>query len=471
MTTPYITPFVNHCVQDTFAKIAHTPYSLLLDSADPTHNDARYSYILTNPLETIECKGDEITLTTREKLRVLRSKNPLDIVQERIHNFAKNIETVAGLPPFQGGAAGLLSYDLGRTLEELPNHAITNPDMPDMAIGIYDQVIAFDHELEQAWIITHARKELEAQMKQSVLHHNLSAPASTNSRIEHTPLQWQGALKPAAFKERINRVKNYILEGDIFQANLAHRFEATLPIWFDPYSHYQHLRTVNAAPFCSYFNLGEIKIASASPERFLQCTSQGHVSTKPIKGTIKRGLSSAHDAHCKDTLANSYKDRAENIMITDLMRNDLSKCCTPESINVPNLCNIESFTNLHHMVTEVTGTLREDQTPIDLLKATFPGGSITGAPKIRAMEIIEELETHQRGPYCGSIAVIGFNGTLDCSILIRTLVYEGNNVSLSVGGGITALSNADDEYEETMTKAKAVFDSFIPEEKPAKLAV
>lgn len=444
---------------ETFARLAHLPYSLFFDSADQTHPDARYSYIAVNPLETIEAKGNDVTISSREKLKTVRSKNPFDVLKLRLeaHEFSKT--TLENLPPFQGGAAGLFGYDLGRTLETMPDVAIDNPDLPDMAIGIYDQLIAFDHHQDKAWIITHAKNELEAQMKQAVLLNNLSAPRNRN-HIFAAPLQWQPQFKPAEFKTRIGKVIDYILQGDIFQANLAQKFEAALPRFFNPFTHYEQLRIINAAPFAGFFNMGLTTIASCSPERFLAADHQGFVNTKPIKGTIKRAKTKAKDAQQIEKLAGSAKDKAENVMITDLLRNDLSKTCEADSIEVTKLCAIETFARVHHLVSTITGKLKSDYTAIDMLKACFPGGSVTGAPKIRAMEIIEELEPARRGPYCGSLAYIGFNGAMDSNILIRSLVYEDDRVSFSVGGGITALSDPDAEYEETLAKARAIFDSF-----------
>ncbi len=451
-----------------FAKIHHLPYALLLDSADRRHPDARYSYILCNPLETIEAKDDEIMVSSRSKLMTLRGKDPFDVARQRMENMDFSTKAIKGLPPFQGGIAGLFSYDLGRTLEDMPGWAISNPDMPDMALGLYDQVIAYDHKLEKSWVITHARNQFEAQMKQAVLLNNLEGGPMLPEPLEE-PIYWNPQFKPAAYKQRIEQVINYIRAGDIFQANLSQRFEAMLPVDFDPFSHYQVLRQVNSAPFASYMNLGPVKISSASPERFLRTDLQRRCQSKPIKGSAPRLKDKTEDFLSMQRLQTDKKNRAENIMITDLLRNDLSRVCAPESIQVDELCSVESFAGIHHLVSTVSGILDKGKHALDLLRACFPGGSITGAPKIRAMEVIEELEPTRRGPYCGSIAMVGFNGFMDSSILIRTLVYDHDSVSFNVGGGITALSNADDEYQETMDKAHLIFESFQSEETPTKI--
>lgn len=444
---------------EAFDKVHHLPYSLFIDSADQSHQNSRYSYILCNPLETIESKGDQITIISREKLSTLRNQSPFKVLQDRLDSYDFGTDTVAGLPPFQGGLAGLFGYDLGRALETMPSIAIDDPDMPDMAVGLYDQVIAFDHAQNQTWIITHARTELEAQMKEAVLMNNISAPRRVP--INFNPdVNWTAQFKPAAFKQRIEKVRDYVLQGDIFQANIAQKFKSTLPAYFSPYAHYMHMRQQTPAPFATYMNCGSIKISSCSPERFLTVDTENQVETKPIKGTAPRSDNPQKDAHNKEKLSRSGKDKAENIMITDLLRSDLSKVCDIHSVHVEELCALESFKNVHHLVSTISGKLDTGKTPLNTLEACFPGGSVTGAPKIRAMEIIEELEPTRRGPYCGSIAMIGFNGTLDSNILIRTLVYDNNTVSFQVGGGITAASDPDDEHQETLDKAAGIFESF-----------
>ncbi len=234
-----------------------------------------------------------------------------------------------------------------------------------------------------------------------------------------------------------------------------------LPRDFEPFVHYIHMRDLNPAPFGCYMNLGEVKISSVSPERFITA-KDGQVETCPIKGTRPHVADTSQDRAFQQDLEQSEKDRAENTMIVDLLRNDLSKVCTPESIEVSDLCKLETFSNVHHLVSYIRSKLDQNQDAIDLLKACFPGGSVTGAPKIRAMEIIEELETDRRGPYCGSVGYIGFDGTLDSNILIRTLVYDADGVSLQVGGGVVVDSNPAQEYQETLDKAEGILKSFDP---------
>lgn len=467
---PFIKELQEHNPLSVFAALEHLPYSLLLDSADSKHKDSRYSFVLSHPIETIESKNGTTTLTNWDE-QTTQKGDPFQILEERMNHWRQNVESVRGLPPFQGGAAGLFSYDLGRSIEELPKTATDNENMPDMAVGIYDSVIAFDHQKNQSWIITHADDYGTAKKKQDYilsLVRGAEEPAQENS----THLDWHTNFTKYEYEQIIEKTIDYIKSGDIFQANIAQRFDAQLPEDFDPFAHYLRLREKNAAPFSCYMNLGSIKISSSSPERFLSCKNK-QVYTQPIKGTRPISGDTAINEAIKETLKNSEKDRAENTMIVDLLRNDLSKVCEPESIEVSDLCELETFASVHHLVSTIRGKLQNDKTSIDLLKSCFPGGSITGAPKIRAMEIIEELEPTRRGPYCGSMGYIGFDGTMDTNILIRTLVFEDNKVSLQSGGGIVVDSKPADEYQETLDKAKAMLRSFEDtedEDNPISLA-
>ena len=452
-----------------FAAIEHLPYSLLLDSADRAHKNARYSFVLSHPIETIETKNGVATLTNWDE-QTQQECDPFEILEQRMKHWRDNIETARGLPPFQGGAAGLFGYDLARGIENLPITAKDNEAIPDMAVGIYDSVIAFDHEKNQSWIITHADNYDIAKRKQEYLI-TLIEDSQAPEIQQETHLDWHANFSRHNYEQTIQKTIDYIKAGDIFQANIAQRFDAQLPQSFDPFAHYLRLRKINAAPFAAYMNLGTLQISSASPERFLAVRHE-KVFTQPIKGT--RPVSSdktLNDAAIK-SLKDSEKDHAENTMIVDLLRNDLSKACKADSIEVSDLCALETFASVHHLVSTIRGELKKDKTAIDLLKACFPGGSITGAPKIRAMEIIEELEPTRRGPYCGSIGYIGFDGAMDTNILIRTLVFENDKVSLQSGGGIVVDSNPADEYQETLDKARAMFRSFedIDDEKAIPLA-
>ncbi len=455
-----------------FKNVCHLPYSLFLDSADGKHHNSRYSFVACYPIETIETI-DGKTIVTNWEQRLSLPGDPFEILGERIKVWVENAVTIDDLPPFQGGAAGLFGYDLGRYIENLPQKALVNKNVPDMAVGIYDQVYAYDHKLKKGWILTHARNFEEAEKKRNFLISafsdieykknvageklkgaDLPAPASSKN------LNWTPDFDEDSYIKQINKVINYIYEGDIFQANISRRFEAKKPDNLDPFEHYLKLREVNPAPYACYMNLGNIIISSASPERFLSVSHDGQVITTPIKGTRPHVSDIIQDRINREELLNSDKDRAENIMIVDLLRNDLSKVCSADSISANNLCELETFARVHHLVSTIRGNLKKGATALDLLKSCFPGGSITGAPKIRAMEIIEEIEPVRRGPYCGSISYIGFDGQMDSNILIRTLVYNGDTISFQTGGGIVADSDPKSEYYETIDKAKAIFESF-----------
>jgi len=454
---PFVVELKERDPLTVFSAVEHLPYSLLLDSADLAHKNARYSFVLSHPIETIETKNCVSTLTNWDVLPK-QECDTVDILTKRMKYWCDNVETARGLPPFQGGAAGLFGYDLGRGIEDIPKTAIDNETMPDMAVGIYDTVIAFDHEKNQSWIITHADDYNTALRKQGYLL-NLIEDAHKPAPENETHLDWHANFTRHDYENTIQTTIDYIKAGDIFQANIAQRFDADLPENFSPFGHYLRLRDINAAPFACYMNLGNIQISSASPERFLSCR-YGKVFTQPIKGTRPVSSDKIINDAAKLSLRNSEKDKAENTMIVDLLRNDLSKVCTADSVEVSDLCALETFASVHHLVSTIRGELKKDKTAIDLLKSCFPGGSITGAPKIRAMEIIEELEPTRRGPYCGSMGYIGFDGTMDTNILIRTLVFEEGKVSLQSGGGIVVDSIPSDEYQETLDKARAMFRSF-----------
>lgn len=440
-----------------FAALADRPYSLFFDSADSDHPAGRYSFIAFDPVEIVEARAGLITLTDRYGPKTFRG-DPFALLADRLAAWGLDAPSRDNLPPFQGGAAGLFGYDLARGIERLPDIAPAEPDRPDMAVGIYTQVLAFDLARRQGWHIVHAPDETDVRTRRAMLAQTLAA-APALPVFGDLDSQWIASDTRAAYEEKVRRVIEYIRAGDIFQANLSQRFEAALPPGFDPFAHYCALRAVNPAPFASYMNFGALKIASASPERFLSLRERA-VETWPIKGTRPRSDDPFIDALHRNALENSVKDRAENVMIVDLLRNDLSRVCTDHSVEVPELCRIESFAQVHHFVSTVTGVLRADLGPLDLLRACFPGGSITGCPKIRAMEIIEQLEPVRRGPYCGALGYIGFNGAMDTAIAIRTLVYEKESVHFNVGGGIVAASDPAEEYAETLAKAEGLFRSF-----------
>ena len=367
----------------------------------------------------------------------------------------------------------MFGYGLSRSFERrVPPTRADEFRLADVVTGIYDWVISFDHQQRKGWIVSTGfpetiptrRREYAAQRLkyvQAILSAPVSPPLTPESdpirrdfSPQHPLLDHPGItsnFSPAGYRDAVRRAIEYVHAGDVFQVNLSQRLLA--PLTEHPLELYGRLRKLNPAPFACYFDAGDFQIASASPERFLQVSPAGEVVTQPIKGTRRRGGTPREDEALTVELGENAKDRAENVMIVDLLRNDLGRVCEYGSVTVPRVCELETYRYVHHLVSEVRGKLRPGLTPFDLLRAAFPGGSVTGAPKVRAMEIIAELEPTARGPYCGSVGFIGFDGAMDTNILIRTFTAGRGWVQFPVGGGIVADSDPDREYEETLHKA------------------
>jgi len=456
--------------EEVFVRLARLPHCVFLDSALRHPALGRYSFVAADPFEYLEFSGDDV--------------DSLGVLAGRMAGFA--VRPVPGLPPFQGGAAGLLGYDLGRQLERLPRPARDEFQVPALAVGLYDVVAAFDHVEGRGWIVSQGFPETEpaarrrrAQRRLEEFRGWLSIPEGDSPVFALRKLgQSPGVGRPwlaadqlvcqypagrldglssnfarADYLRAVERAIEYVRAGDVFQVNLAQRL--LHPAGDDPVRLYQRLRRCNPAPFAGFFDLGDFQIASASPERFLAVRG-GDVETRPIKGTRPRTDQPETDRSAGAELLASEKDRAENVMIVDLVRNDLSRVCRPESVHVSQLCGLESYQYVQHLVSAVCGRLRQGCGPIELVRAAFPGGSVTGAPKIRAMEIIAELEPTARGPYCGSLGYLGFDGSMDLSILIRTITAGRGWWQAPVGGGIVAQSDPQREYEETWDKAEGL---------------
>lgn len=435
--------------------------AIFLDSARKEDKQGRYSFIAIDPFQMFICKNGRIQIGTKEY-----EGNPFDLLQDQLHQYT--LPPVADLPPFQGGVAGILGYELGRYLEKLPEGQKDDLKFPELLMGFYDVVIAWDHHLAKTWIfssgfpeqdptsrLVRAKQRLNwtLELISAVLPKKIDSFQIAEEKIHST-------FHAQSYEIAVEKVIEYIRAGDIFEANISQRFSAVLPPDLEPIDLYCKLRRHNPAPFAAFMQYGDYALASASPERFLQL-QKGKVQARPIKGTRPRHASPDKDTAFAQELLNSEKDRAENVMIVDLMRNDLSRVCQAHTIKVPQLCGLESFATVHHLVSVVEGTLVPGENAISLLKATFPGGSITGAPKIRAMEIIAEIEPTVRGPYCGSVGYIGFNGDMDLSITIRTFALNKNFVTFQTGGAVTVDSDPHEEYEETLTKANALRKTLI----------
>ena len=449
--------------EDIFPRMARLPHCLFLDSAALTPGLGRYSFVAADPFEVVQLPAD--------------GRDALGVLKERLRPCVTS--SVDGLPPFQGGAAGLFGYDLGRSLECVPTPRADEFRVPALAVGLYDVLLAFDHEAGRAWILSQGFPETEPTRRQQRAEQRLAQARrwiSGDCRGDRpgTPkISVQPALQCAVagvpgvtsnfsreeYLQTVQRAIDYIHAGDVFQVNIAQRLLA--PARDDVVALYQRLRQCNPAPFAGYFDLGAFQIVSASPERFL-CVHGRDVESRPIKGTRPRTGVPDVDRAAEIELLASEKDRAENVMIVDLLRNDLARVCQADSVHVGRLCGVEAYQHVLHLVSAVRGRLREGCSPIDLLRAAFPGGSITGAPKVRAMEIIAELEPTARGAYCGSLGYLGFDGSLDLSILIRTITAGRGWWQFSVGGGIVAQSIPEQEYEETWHKAQGLLSAVTP---------
>ncbi|MEK7877581.1 MAG: aminodeoxychorismate synthase component I [Pseudomonadota bacterium] len=430
-----------------FEAVADLPWAVFLDSGLHHLTQSRYDVIAAEPHITLvtrgkmtEIRGDEVELSREDPLTLLRRHLDYD------PGCACDL-------PFPGGAIGYFSYDLARRLGRLPVLAADDDKMPEMAVGVYDWAVVVDHLERRSWLVGQGR-DPDTDWKWDRLVARFSAATVERARVPFritAPLV--SNLSHEAYAAAFRRVHDYIHAGDCYQINLAQRFAA--PAAGDPWLAYQALRIINPAPYSAFLNTPHGTVMSASPERFVKL-ARGHVEAKPIKGTRPRAGHPRLDAELAEALRSSAKDRAENVMIVDLLRNDLSKNCELGSVKVPKLFEVESFATVHHLVSTVTGRLRQGRDALDLLRGCFPGGSITGAPKLRAMQIIEELEPHRRGVYCGAIGYLGYDGNMDTNIAIRTLVYSGGAIRFSVGGGIIADSRLEDEYQETFDKAAAM---------------
>lgn len=434
-------PFVEPV--DAFEAFADDPVAALLDSADAVGRRGRYAFLAGDPYHVLDADAadDPFGQLTRELARV-------------------RTETVPGLPPFQTGAVGVLGYELGCALERLPDRKPGGLNFPDMVMGFYDTVAVFDMKLRKAWVLASdvsrtggpRRPGREARARAMAARIRDARPMAEPPGLD---LTWRPDQSRAEMEARIARAIDYIHLGDIFQANIAQRFLTDLPADRRPYDVYRRLRRISSAPFAAFLNCGKGRaVISASPERFLSLGPGGVIETRPIKGTRPRGVTTDEDRALAAALIASEKDRAENLMIVDLLRNDLSRVARLGSVRVSKLFELETFARVHHLVSEVQADIAEGLDAVDLLRATFPGGSITGAPKIRAMEIIHELEPVPRGPYCGAVAWLGFDGAMDSAIAIRTMTYADGLVAAQAGGGIVADSDPADEFEESMTKIK-----------------
>jgi len=449
-----------------FRHVAGLPHPLFLDSALVDAAAAaprlgRFSFVAADPIHSVQvpaCAGEA-------------AAHGLASALARVRQLLAELAcpTIPGLPPFQGGVAGLLAYECGLARLGIAPPSPTSGPVPLLSLHVYDVVFAYDHDLRRGWFISQgvpARGPVERQRRAAERLavflggaprvHAAPAPPAMPAWATHALAGHAGVCSsqsPESYRQMVSRGIEYVRAGDIFQVNLAQQFAVAAAV--DPVALYLRARELNAAPFAGFFDTGEVQIASMSPERFLQ-VSRGIVRMHPIKGTRRMIASPEADLFAGDDLEASPKDRAENVMIVDLVRNDLARVCRPESVRVEALCRLERYRYVQHLVSIVAGRLRPGLSAVDALEAAIPGGSVTGAPKHRACEIISELEGVARGAYCGSLGYVGLDGTADFNLLIRTIVASPQGLTFAAGGGITAASDPAAEHAESLHKAEGM---------------
>ncbi|MFC1916038.1 aminodeoxychorismate synthase component I [Chloroflexota bacterium] len=444
-----------------FETLSHRPFSFFLDSGMDPAKLGRYSFMGSDPFLVMRSQGKDISLTAGER-KESRQGNPFDVAAELLDVYS--LDECPARIPFVGGAVGYFSYDLCHFIERLPVTAVDDLNLPECYLAFYDAIFAFDHLEGRAYLVSTGFPELTESKRKSKAAERLEEMKSwilDRPPVVHSPVLTDNMVLKSNFSHEeylkaVATAREYICAGDIFQVNLSQRFEADLNL--PPYELYRRLRRINPAPFAAYLGFDGVSVVGASPERFLKVRGDW-VETRPIKGTRPRGKSPAADKVLAQDLLSSVKDRAENIMIVDLERNDIGRVCRYGTVKVTELALLETYPTVFHLTSTVTGRLCPDKNRIDLLKATFPGGSITGAPKVRAMEIIDELEPTRRSVYTGAVGYLSFSGGMDLNIVIRTFLVKEGRAYFQVGGGIVYDSEPEAEYEETLDKARALFQA------------
>ena len=444
------------------------PFSFFLDSGMDPGKLGRYSFMGSDPFLVLRSRGKEISLSHSNGKQEIIQGNPFDVVNELLELYSLDAHPT-GIP-LVGGAVGYFSYDLCHFIERLPSTAVDDLNLPECYLAFYDTVVAFDHLTGKTYLVATGFPELEEEKRKQRAEEKLEEMKSQLLNSPWLPSAEETEVPTAVrpdivlksnftrdeYLKAVATVREYICAGDIFQVNLSQRFEADLSV--SPYELYRQLRKINPAPFANYFNFDGVSVVGASPERFLRVKGDW-VQTRPVKGTRPRGKSADEDEDLAQELLSSIKDRAENIMIVDLERNDLGRVCRYGTVKVTELAILETYPTVFHLTSTVEGRLRPGKNRIGLLKATFPGGSITGAPKVRAMEIIDKLEPTRRSIYTGSLGYLSFSEEMDIDIVIRTFIIKDGRAYFQVGGGIVYDSEPEAEYEETLDKARALIQA------------
>ena len=453
---------------ELFAGLCERRGSFFLDSGLESGGLGRFSFVGFEPFLEFQARGGEITRSTATERTVFRGEPLVELrkLGEDYRAMTGGVETEI---PFLGGAVGGFSYEFGAGLERVESRLTDDLSMPDVQFGFYDGVVVFDGKNGRVFAVANPVAEAPAEEILGRLERAVNGvgrvipnppvgagptgDAEANRRVRDNPPDLKSNFSKAEYLRAIGQIKDYIRAGDVYQVNLAQRFEAALRD--HPYALYRRLRERSPAPFASYLNLGDFQVVSSSPERFLRIRDR-RIETRPIKGTRPRGKTPEDDARLRAELLASEKDRAELLMIVDLERNDLGRVCEFGSVNVDVLFQIEEHPTVFHLVSAVSGRLRGDCDVWDCIRAAFPGGSITGAPKIRSMQIIDEIETRRRNWYTGAMGYIGFDGSCDLNIAIRTILCRGGRAYYHVGGGIVWDSDPESEFQETLDKGRAM---------------
>jgi anthranilate synthase component 1 len=447
----------------TYLKIRDDSYSYLLESADGDLRWGRYSFIGYRPFLTVSARGNDVEVWTGDKREVFKQvSNPLHILKDLSKGFMP--VTVQDLPPFQGGFVGHVNYDLIRKWERLPSIKPDDKTLPEAIFIACRRLIIFDHFTHMIQVIAFAYLSNATDVKTCYEHtcqevqetiQELQRPLSSLLSLDSLSLtELESNFKKEDFQKAVEKAKEYIVAGDVIQVVLSQRFSGDVS--GDAFDLYRYLRSVNPSPYMFYLNFKEIKLIGASPEILVRLTD-GKIELRPIAGTRARGKTPEEDQALEKELMADPKERAEHIMLVDLGRNDAGKVAAPGTVTVPRLMEIERYSHVMHIVSWVEGILKQGADAFDLFMSAFPAGTVSGAPKIRAMEIISELEPTSRGPYAGSVGYFGFNGNMDFCITIRTITIEGDRLHIQVGAGIVADSSPEGEYEETLRKAGAMF--------------
>jgi anthranilate synthase component 1 len=447
-----------------FAKIDHGPTAYLLESIEGGEKWARYSFLGSgSPVVIYEDRGDLMVVRGKKKTRIPSRGNPLERLKEHMKEFRP--VTVPDLPRFVGGAVGYLSYDMVRTFENLASRPQDHLNLPDFAFLMTDTLLIFDNVSQKIKVVANAhvastrerdvtRAYREATKRIERMIARLRRPLRrARPHRRRRPITFTSNLSRADFEKMVNRTKEYIQAGDVVQAVLSQRWETSVQA--HPLQLYRALRVVNPSPYMYYLRVAGVELVGSSPETLVRC-EDGVISVRPIAGTRRRGHTVDEDQQLERRLLADEKERAEHVMLVDLGRNDVGRVSRPGSVAVDSLMHVERYSHVMHIVSNVTGRLDQSKTSYDVLRACFPAGTVSGAPKIRAMEIIDELEPTRRGPYAGAVGYFSFSGNMDMCINIRTVVIKKHQAFIQAGAGIVADSNPEQEYEETCNKAKAM---------------